>query len=151
MADSVLEHWGVVTSVVGGFVAVLLYFVKSWRDVEMLKTECQTQQQRAESLTLKVDEYHVAAVAREAKLREEVKLNIEQLRTEALQQRSELRKEMMDLVMKLTETLSGIDKTLMLVDERTKVLTEASKEQQEHNKWADRILARLDNSGPTLA
>ncbi|WP_262383907.1 hypothetical protein [Hymenobacter lutimineralis] len=144
-----LEHWGVVTSVVCGGVAVLLYFVKSWRDVETLKTACQTQQQRAETLTLKVDQFHVDAVARESKLREEVKLHLEQVRTEGLQHRSELRKEMVDLVMKLTEKLSHIDKTMALVEQMTKMLTEASKDQHERNKWADRILARLDNTnGP---
>jgi hypothetical protein len=37
VASPILDNWGVVTSVVGGGVAVLLYFVKSWRDVEELK------------------------------------------------------------------------------------------------------------------
>jgi hypothetical protein len=140
----ILEHWGVVSSVVGGAVAVLLYFVKNWRAVEELKVTCQKQEQQSAALALKVDDYHVSAVAREAKLREEMKLHAEQVRVESLQQRAELRKEMTDLVLKLTERLANIDKTMALVEERTKVLAEASKEQDSRNKWADRILARLE-------
>ncbi|GGG35668.1 hypothetical protein [Hymenobacter glacieicola] len=142
--DSLLSNWGVLSSVVAGAVAVLLYFVKNWRAVEELKISCQKQEQKSEALALKVDEYHVAAVAREAKLREEIKLQAEQVRIEGLQQRAELRKEMTELVLKLTERLANIDKTMALVEERTKVLTEASKEQDSRNKWADRILARLE-------
>ena len=144
MDNLVLEHWGVVTSVVGGGVAVLLYFVKNWRAVEELKVTCQKQEQTAAALALKVDDYHIAAVAREAKLREEMKLQAEQMRTEALQQRTELRKEMTELVFKLTERLANIDKTMALVEERTKNLTDATKEQYERNRWADRILAKLE-------
>ncbi|SHL75642.1 hypothetical protein [Hymenobacter psychrotolerans] len=140
----ILANWGVVSSVVGGAVAVLLYFVKNWRAVEELKVTCQKQESQSAALALKVDDYHVAAVAREAKLREEMKRHAEQVRVESLQQRAELRKEMTELVLKLTERLANIDKTMALVEERTKVLTEASKEQDSRNKWADRILARLE-------
>ena len=141
---NLLDNWGVVTSVVAGAVAVLLYFVKNWRAVEELKVACQKQEQQAAALAVKVDDYHISAVAREGKLREEMKLQAEQVRNEGLQQRAELRREMTDLVLKLTERLAHIDKTMALVEERTKVLTEASKEQDSRNKWADRILARLD-------
>lgn len=149
--DSLLDNWGVVTSVVGGSVAVLLYFVRNWRVVEELKVTCQKQEMQSAALALKVDDYHIKAVAREAKLREEMKLQAEQVRMESLQQRAELRKEMTDLVLKLTERLANIDKTMALVEERTKVLTEASKEQDSRNKWADRILARLDHTNGPVA
>lgn len=148
---SLLDNWGVVSSVVGGAVAVLLYFVKNWRAVEELKVTCLKQEQQSAALALKVDDYHLAAVAREAKLREEMKLQAEQVRNESLHQRAELRKEMTDLVLKLTERLANIDKTMALVEERTKVLTEASKEQDSRNKWADRILARLDHTNGPMA
>ena len=124
--------------------AVLLYFVKNWRVVEELKVTSQRQEQQSAALALKVDDYHVSAVARERQLREEMKLHAEQVRNESLQQRAELHKEMTELVLKLTERLANIDKTMALVEERTKVLTEASKEQDSRNKWVDRILARLD-------
>ncbi|WP_019949628.1 hypothetical protein [Hymenobacter aerophilus] len=143
--NSVFEHWGVLTSVVAGAVAVLLYFVRNWRVVEELKANCTANQQKAEALTLRVDEYHVSAVAREEKLRLEMSKQAEAIRTEALQQRTEIRKEMLELVMKLSEKLTHIDKTLALVDERTKTLSDFTKDQQKRNEWADRILARLDD------
>ncbi|MFD2787376.1 hypothetical protein [Hymenobacter rubripertinctus] len=146
--NSMLEHWGVLTSVVAGAVAVLLYFVRNWRVVEELKANCTANQQKAEALAVRVDDYHVSAVAREEKLRLEMSKQAEAIRTEALQQRTEIRKEMLELVMKLSEKLTHIDKTLALVDERTRVLTDFTKDQQKRNEWADRILARLDNNGP---
>lgn len=149
MANPLLDNWGVVTSVVGGAVAVLLYFVKNWRAVEELKATCRTNEQKSEALTLRVDEYHVSAVAREAKLRDEVRLDIERLRTESLEQREALRQQMTELVLKLTERLGHIDKTMALVEERTRNLSDAYKEQVERNRWADRILARLEqHNGP---
>jgi hypothetical protein len=150
VANLLLDHWGVVSSEMGAAAAVLLYFVKSWRDVEALKADCAAHVLRTTALAVKVDEYHAAAVTSEAKLREEMKQQAEQVRAEGQQQRAELRKEMADLVLKLTERLANIDKNMALVEERTKVLTEASKEQDARNKWADHILARLDHtsSGP---
>ncbi|WP_019949050.1 hypothetical protein [Hymenobacter aerophilus] len=142
--NSVFEHWGVITSVVVGAVSVLLYFVKNWRAVEELKATCVANQQKAEALAVRVDDYHVSAVAREEKLRLEMGKQAEAIRTEALQQRTELRREMVELVMKLGEKLANIDKTMALVEERTKVLTDFTKDQQKRNEWADRILARLD-------
>ncbi|WP_019946743.1 hypothetical protein [Hymenobacter aerophilus] len=146
--NSVFEHWGVITSVVVGAVSVLLYFVKNWRAVEELKATCVANQQKAEALAVRVDDYHVSAVAREEKLRLEMGKQAEAIRTEALQQRTELRREMVELVMKLGEKLANIDKTMALVEERTKVLTDFTKDQQKRNEWADRILARLDTHGP---
>ncbi|NVO30257.1 hypothetical protein [Hymenobacter lapidiphilus] len=146
--NSVFEHWGVITSVVVGAVSVLLYFVKNWRAVEELKATCVANQQKADALAVRVDDYHVSAVAREEKLRLEMGKQAEAIRTEALQQRTELRREMVELVMKLGEKLANIDKTMALVEERTKVLTDFTKDQQKRNEWADRILARLDNNGP---
>ncbi|WP_019949770.1 ATP synthase subunit B family protein [Hymenobacter aerophilus] len=147
--NSVFEHWGVLTSIIVGGVSVLLYFVKNWRAVEDLKTNCAANYKKSEALALLVDEFHVSAVAREEKLRLEMSKQAELIRTEALQQRTELRKEMVELVMKLGEKLTHIDKTLALVDERTKTLSDFTKDQQKRNEWADRILARLDSNGPS--
>ncbi|GAB2777829.1 vacuolar-type H+-ATPase subunit I/STV1 [Hymenobacter luteus] len=148
MANVVLDNWGVVTSVVGGGVAVLLYFVKSWRDVEELKEHRRKQETQTSVLTEKVDNYHTAAVAREAKHQQAYELKLQEHRSEVLRELGVVRKEGADAVLRLNEKVDALDKLLTVMVERQNQLLDASRRQEARNERVDRVLWARSRDGP---
>jgi hypothetical protein len=99
-------------------------------------------------LAEKVDSYHTAAVAREAKHQQAYELKLQEHRSEVLRELGVVRKEGADAVLRLNEKVDALDKLLTVMVERQNQLLDASRRQESRNERIDRVLWARSRDGP---
>lgn len=139
-----MSYWGVLVSVLTAGSAGVLYFIKSWRDVETLKEHRRAQEMQIAALLEKVDGYQMAALAREVKHKQAFEIKLQEHRTEITREVAVGRRESTNSVLRLHERVEALDKLLSVSVERQNQLMDSTRRQEVRSERVEQILWRAN-------
>lgn len=140
-----MSYWGVLASMLTATSAAVLYFIKSWRDVEALKEHRRAQQTQITALLEKVDNYHMAAMAREVKHKQAFELKLQETRTDTAREAAAGRRESASALLRLNERVEALDKLLSVALERQNQLLDSTRRQDARNERVEKMLWRTNS------
>ncbi|UOG76295.1 hypothetical protein MTX78_06765 [Hymenobacter tibetensis] len=140
-----MSYWGVLASMLTATSAAVLYFIKSWRDVEALKEHRRAQQTQITALLEKVDNYHIAALAREVKHKQAFEAKLQEARTDTAREAAAGRRESANAILRLNERVEALDKLLSVAVERQNQLLDSTRRQEVRNERVEKMLWRTNS------
>ena len=142
--QDVMSYWGILVSVLTACSAGVLYFIKSWRNVETLKEHRRAQEMQIAALLEKVDGYQMAALAREVKHKQAFEIKLQEHRTEMAREVAAGRRENANSVLRLHERVEALDKLLSVSVERQNQLMDSTRRQEVRSERVEQILWRAN-------
>jgi hypothetical protein len=142
--NDLMSYWGLLASVLTATSAAVLYFIKSWRDVEALKEHRRNQEVQLAALLEKVDSYQMAALAREVKHKQAFEVKLQEHRTDTAREAAAGRRESASAVLRLNERVEALDKLLSVALERQNQLLDSTRRQEVRNERVEKILWRTN-------